>query len=415
MRLSEYGYYHKIKTAKYSSIKIAWRNVFRVPRRAVMVFCNLFLGITTFITVSAILGSTNVEMFTKQAAFDNDNSINLRNGAASWEYNMSSSKDVFSDEFINNLYKVPGLAKMRVRSFSEIKMNIKDNEGNIRELQGYLYGLDLEGISKICEEIGYDIDEEVFLRSEFVIVRDLHRNSLEDTKTATFSVGDKTVSYAIGALAPSEFNDYYGNSYNWLPCVYISEDVIKEIDDALAVYEIKLNIEKSSQAQALKIVRNLIANNETIILYSDIAVRLEAETIVSTLTIIGNCISAILFLIGILNFINVIITGILARQREFALLECVGESKKQIKRELTMEGASYAVITFILVSILGSVIIYQCFLWMSQQLEYMDFTFPITSLLIMIVTLFSICLFVPGLIYSYVNKSTIIDRLKNED
>lgn len=379
-----------------------------------MVFCNLFLGITVFIAVPAIPGSANVEMFTAQAAVDNDHSIYLRNRTASREYSMSGGWDVFGGELMDSLHNVPGLGEMSVSSFSEIKMNVNDEDG-IRERPGCLYGLDRSGLSKICEEAGCAIDEEAFLRGEFVIVRDLYRSSLEDTGTATLSVGDKTASYAIGAIAPSEFKDYFGHSYNWLPCVYISEDVIREIADTPAVYEIKLDIEESARAQALNAVRNLVADNDKIILYSDIAIRLEAETIVSTLTIIGSCISAILWLIGILNFINVIITGILARQREFALLECVGESKKQMKRELTLEGAGYAVITFILVGILGSAIIYECFLWMSSQLDYMDFAFPAASLLIMLITVFSICLFVPGRIYGYVSKAAITDRLRNGD
>ena len=184
---------------------------------------------------------------------------------------------------------------------------------------------------------------------------------------------------------------------------------------AQIIYEVELGIEEDFQEQAFHSVRELLNNNKKIILYSNIETRMEAGTIVSTLTFIGNSITIMLWIMGILNFISVMITEIFARQHEFALLESVGESEKQIKRELMAEGGIYAVNTFVLVSTFGSIIIYGLFHEMQKQFEYMDFRFPFVSVLIMICAIFFICLFVPNLIYRYMSKASIVDRLKRTD
>ncbi len=414
LKFSEYGYFHKMKTTKYSPVKMACRNIIRVPKRAIKVFCGLFIGMTAFLAVSVILRSANIDMFMKQTAIYNEDSIYLRSSLAELENNlMEEEKEVFSEKLICDLGSLPGLMKMRLSYFQTIQMEVKDRDGNIQNLPGYIYGIDDEGISELSENLDTPIDKDAFGRGEFVILRNLYRGSYIDNSDAAFKIGNETISYSIGGFLPAEFDDYFGKSYNWLPCVYISEEVFKEIANTPRIYEIELNMEKDSQEQALSMAKDLCADNEDIVLFSDIETRLEAETIVSTLNIIGKSISVMLCIIGIFNFISVIITEILTRQREFALLESVGESAKQIKLELMTEGAVYAFITFLLVGTLGSVIVYGLLCEMRKQFEYMDFTVPFASLFIMAGVIFSICIVVPRIVYRYISKFPIIDRLKN--
>ena len=57
--------------------------------------------------------------------------------------------------------------------------------------------------------------------------------------------------------------------------------------------------------------------------------------------LIGTILSSILAAIGILNFVNVIVTGILTRQKELAMLNAIGMSGKQMKKMLIWESATY--------------------------------------------------------------------------
>ncbi|MDE5596338.1 MAG: FtsX-like permease family protein [Lachnospiraceae bacterium] len=413
VKFSEYGYFHKIRTTKYNPIKIACRNIVRVPRRAIKVFCGLFLGLTAFLAVSVILGSTNIDMFMEQTTTYNKDSINLRNRFAENANNIvEAEKDVFSEDLLYDLGKVPGLVDMQFQLYKKIQMEVKERDGNRQNLPGYVYGINAGKLSELSETLDHPIDMEAFERGEFVILRNLYRGTYIDTGNVIFYVDDEMLSYKVGGELPAEFNDYFGKSYNWLPCIYMSEEALKEITSDSQIYEIALNVEKDLQEQALSTVKIICNDNNDIALFSGIETRLEAETILSTLNVIGKSISIILCAIGILNFISVIITEILARQHEFALLESVGESAKQIKIELMAEGTVYALITFMLVASLGSIIVYGLFYEMRKQFEYIDFTFPLAPLFGMVSIILAICIVVPGIVYRHIGKYSIADRLK---
>ena len=67
--------------------------------------------------------------------------------------------------------------------------------------------------------------------------------------------------------------------------------------------------------------------------------------------LLGGALSFIVGLVGILNFFNAILTGILTRKREFAVLQSIGMTGRQLKRMLVCEGLFYA---------LGSVLFALC-------------------------------------------------------
>lgn len=67
----------------------------------------------------------------------------------------------------------------------------------------------------------------------------------------------------------------------------------------------------------------------------------EFESMRSMYVICGGVLSFIVGLVGVLNFVNVIITGILSRKRELAVLQSVGMTDKQLKSMLILEGLYY--------------------------------------------------------------------------
>ena len=58
--------------------------------------------------------------------------------------------------------------------------------------------------------------------------------------------------------------------------------------------------------------------------------------------LLGGALSFIVGLVGVLNFFNAILTGILARKRELAVLQSIGMTGKQLKTMLVYEGLFYA-------------------------------------------------------------------------
>ena len=61
----------------------------------------------------------------------------------------------------------------------------------------------------------------------------------------------------------------------------------------------------------------------------------------SMFLLLGGALSFIVWLVGVLNFFNAIFTGIITRRREFAVLQAIGMTGRQLKRMLMLEGLLY--------------------------------------------------------------------------
>ena len=218
----------------------------------------------------------------------------------------------------------------------------------------------------------------------------------------------------------SGYLDMQGNINYILDFIYVSENgEIAEFDNDLhqlvgepVIYEIDLYIEPAEQIQALDMVKTLTNTRQYIQWRSGIETRIEIEQQLKTLMIMGGSISAIIFLIGVFNFISIITTNILSRRHEIALLESIGQSPKQSKIILTLEGAIYAVITLLLVGIFGGSIIYILFSFLASQYDYLVFSLPYIPLLLMGCVIFAVCLSVPRLTYRFISKMTLVERLR---
>lgn len=55
------------------------------------------------------------------------------------------------------------------------------------------------------------------------------------------------------------------------------------------------------------------------------------------MNVVGGGVSLIFIFIGLLNFINVMVTNVSTRLRELAIMESVGMTKKQIKKCLHLK------------------------------------------------------------------------------
>lgn len=127
---------------------------------------------------------------------------------------------------------------------------------------------------------------------------------------------------------------------------------------------------------------------------------------------VGCSMSAILALIGILNFINAVITSIQTRRREFAVLQSVGMTGKQLRLMLIGEGICYiggtALFTLTLGSLLGYVLVYA----IANQMWFFTYHFVIAPVLLVLPVLFILAVLIPSVCYRQMNKRSVVERLR---
>lgn len=140
----------------------------------------------------------------------------------------------------------------------------------------------------------------------------------------------------------------------------------------------------------------------------------EFEGVRNMFLLLGGALSFIVGLVGVLNFFNAIVTGITVRRREFAVLQSIGMTGRQLKGMLIREGLLYTigaaafslVLTLVLCPMLSGVM--EHILWF--------FTYQFTLMPVAAVTpIFALIgILIPLWSYRVAARQTIVERLRQE-
>lgn len=127
---------------------------------------------------------------------------------------------------------------------------------------------------------------------------------------------------------------------------------------------------------------------------------------------LGGILSLIVGLVGVLNFLNAILTGILTRRRELAMLQSIGMTGRQLKAMLIWEGLYYAlgaVAVSLALSLAAGPLL-------SKVLEntFWFFTYRFTALPILsLAPIFAVLgIAVPLVVYRAVARRSVVERLR---
>lgn len=137
----------------------------------------------------------------------------------------------------------------------------------------------------------------------------------------------------------------------------------------------------------------------------------EFSVMTDTVWMVGGAMCAIIALIGILNFINAMLTGMIARRREFAVMKSV-VTKKQLRLMLICEGVYYGVFSGVLGLILGIPLSRLTIRAFSNVLMFFEYRFTPLSFVIMIPIFLAVGVIVPWVAYNRSGGRSIVERLK---
>ena len=128
--------------------------------------------------------------------------------------------------------------------------------------------------------------------------------------------------------------------------------------------------------------------------------------------LVGGTLSGILALIGILNFVNAVVTSIISRKREFAMMSAVGMTGKQLKTMLTWEGIHYAVFTTICSLIVGPLLSYVVVNGIAGEMFFFTYHFTLLPILICVPILLLLSAVIPSISYRTICGDSIVNRLR---
>lgn len=130
---------------------------------------------------------------------------------------------------------------------------------------------------------------------------------------------------------------------------------------------------------------------------------------------LGGVLSFIIGLVGVLNFLNAILTGILTRRHELAMLQSIGMTGNQLKVMLTCEGLYYALgavaVSFAL-SIAASPLLSNV---LADVFWFFTYHFTVLPILLVAPIFTLLGIVVPLTVYCVVSRHSVVERLRKTE
>ena len=173
----------------------------------------------------------------------------------------------------------------------------------------------------------------------------------------------------------------------------ISEKGFSRLSTKKKTFCMELNVEKKKEKQVLHEIQKILSeenqrrksNTQTspdgegeagifYIARSDLMQK-NADYIRRNRIIFGS-ISMILLCVGLVNYFNIMFTGIVGRKKELEIMRKIGMTRRQERKLLLLEGSYYVLLIAGLVVSVGSIVLKGIEVYMRKQLSYFTFHYP---------------------------------------
>ncbi len=414
-----------VKYAKGSDIRLrarpgsmALRNILREGKRAFWVFCSLFLGMTVFLVVTAFVMSINTDRYAEEML---PCDVLLQNQATVYHI----EDPVISDALLDTVASLPGVKHMSVLTSAYAgKVNSLDANGAALAIDinsGYMteiWGVNRDAIEAYSQQLAQPLDVDAFMRGEFALasaplpalyadVHTLHANDILMARSANTSV-----TIPLGGFMPQGvLTDRYSEGFE----LFVSADYLKSITGVSEVQQVRLTVDDSQEKETSLLLREILEGTSGIGMQSRYEIKQTMRDNITLMYVLGSGVALVLGLIGVLNFVNIMSMGVLARKRELAILESVGMTHKQVRRMLLLEGLGYAAISLALVMLLGNLAVWGLFSLLDGAWEYIVPRYPALPMAGMAAIIVLICSATPLRVYHLASKATLVERLREAE
>lgn len=416
--------------------KMAWRNVFREKKRSILVFASVFMGSVTFLCVNTFIDCLSADSYI--AHYLHNDYVLYGSGDED-----RADPGVTMEDIAEKMRQIDGMDEVYTNRSADVMLPFDEKlyapfleeQENPAELATFyettkekeaqyaapLISINTEMVELYNKTATQKVDIEAFKKGEICLIGYL--NSAEAAKQMhgkTITLRNDETGNERKITVGAALQDYKGITagYYWVlggapDAIFVSDQVMDSLFPDAEVDCIIANAKKGKEPEVTPSVERIVKGN-SIISASDIRSVKAAEFKKSmmSLEVIGGGISLILILIGVVNYINVMITGVYTRKMELAVLESVGMTKGQIRKMLMYEGLVYGMISCGLILTLGSLMMYGTGRLCMHIADYAIFHYPFELVIVMAVVLFVICIVVPAFVFRLINKETVVERLR---
>ena len=195
------------------------------------------------------------------------------------------------------------------------------------------------------------------------------------------------------------------------PLIYMSEKKFKEIYETPTLYGFLFDVEEQYQQE----MENHLAQDTDVSYTSILTMKATVSSVKDVVLLIGGVIGAIFALVGLINFINLVMTNIITRRHEFATMQSIGMTKKQLRKMMISESFSYVLLAGIVGTLaagaLGMTLV-KAFVQNGPTSLMMTFQMTLLPVLIMLALFLVLAFIVPVVALRLFNNRSVVERLR---
>ena len=417
--------------------KMAFRNVFREKKRAFLVLASLFMGTMSFLAVDTFLGCMKLDHYVDYYLPD-DFTI----------YTRGEEKEICA--MAEEVSAIPGVTEVSLNRYADVLLNpeeeaflpflesaFPEKKERQKAVAAYKKAEDSEEecysvsvvavstsmIEKYNERAKQKIDIARFEEGEVCLVGSVQEKEQAErvvgkTVTLTDFKSKKALTMEVGSCATFDEDGALNIGYFWQmngapEYILVSKKAMDQLAKETVINNIIVNCKAESERFVAKKINEIAGTNPCVYILEIKSEMIENFTSsILAMNVIGGGISFVLILIGIINFVNVMLTGVFIRRNELAVMESVGMTKKQVKKMLIFEGGYYGIVTLALILTAGNVIIKTIAGFARQIADYAVAYYPAALLSVTAVVIMAVCIIVPVVLYRVISKESITERLR---
>ena len=290
-----------------------------------------------------------------------------------------------------------------------------------RQVSSHVMGINEAAFEKLQLTAG-DADYARFAEGDYIIVSDLVqgfgtyydpgdrvRISLGNGKSREFTV------LAVGFM-PYDLSYRFGLIQTLFdPTFYLPVSAYQELGGSEDAMLIGVDVKNGQETEFADWLEGRIEDAQpSLYVESRLALLNECKRFSQKYYMITGMVSAVLFVIGLMNFFNTSQVNLLARRRELALLSAVGMTRRQTRLMLAAEGAVCAIAAVLLADTLGMAVCSPLIENTVGLAFYFDYQMSVLPSLLLLPLLLAAAIWIPAAYYHRMGKKTIIQVLRTE-
>lgn len=414
----------KYKSNSISLGKLAKRQVFSNKFRFISIVLSISLSAVILNSVLTYTSNIDLEKGISDVIATDYNIASPKY----FRYMYSGSEDGIKDNFIDEIenqkgFKAGGALYSYGYEYTYPDIKIEDNK-----VAPILLGIDDYLINK-QKFIDGEFDKDKWNNGSYVIVGE------DSDKKSLFKAGDKIKIKVKNRIKEvqimGKINYNFSDGLRYYPIIqenqfdesspeldleyfYLNPNLYKELTGDNSIMSYGFDVEDSEKENFDKLLKSF--ENEPGFSYDSRDLQIKSfKDFKNLIEFVGYSLSIVLFLISVLNFINVIATEILRNMVNLSILEAIGMTKKNIKKYLVKKNLIYSlcglVFSFIIMLLVDKYILID----FMEQTKWTSYKFVIMPLILVNCVNIIIGILFTGRFYEKHSQNSVVERIRNID